>query len=249
MDENNRINKFLSEYNKSVIQAFTERVKPLSDAAKAISVNIPKFPKIEFPKIEIAYERIESIIEHNSSYGWTMTGEMNTLVYMDGRLIELNGEQIDSIFVNYYGEYSKENYYITKDILLGEINDQWKEVLTDCFDLYEEGKYKVIIPMLISIVESEVSFITQSDAYGRGLLNEWGSKILNEKQKLTLIISRSIHNYLKDSLFGFKNFNSDRGSYLNRNWVLHGRDDPNLWKKSDALKLINLLSSLQFIKD
>lgn len=42
--------------------------------------------------------------------------------------------------------------------------------------------------------------------------------------------------------------NLTRESMINRNWILHGRDNPALWKKADALRLLNVLSTIQFIK-
>lgn len=58
----------------------------------------------------------------------------------------------------------------------------------------------------------------------------------------------SLITFLQESLFATWRFFDKRLELINRNWILHGRDDPNYWKEVDFLRLINTLSSIQFIK-
>ena len=169
-------------------------------------IEFPKvtFPKIEFPKIKIDYEKIERLTNRNSSFGWTLTGKMNTSLYLNEELLELSLEQIDDVFVNYYEENSNKNFYGMKKIVLGEIDEKWKGVVNDCFDLYEEDKYKVIIPLLITIIEGHIAEIAESDFVGWRLLKDWEGKILEEKEKLLIIITYSLYNYLSTKLFARK---------------------------------------------
>jgi hypothetical protein len=265
MNPNDFYNEFLKEHTKRMeqIMGALNPYKQLKEAIIASTpkivfpeVEIPRFefpkfklPEIDFPELEINDENIEAITEYNSSHGWTLTGEMDIVFYLDEKLLLLNQYKLDDLFVDYYESDSKKNYLITKTTIFDGIDEQWKSVLNDCFELYEQDKYKVIIPMLISIIEGEISKIADSVMVGRRLFEDWEKQIISEKQKVELIINHTLYQYLSKDLFGSKKFIEERGSMLNRHWVLHGRDNPDYWTKADALKLINVLSTLQFIKD
>ncbi|MEH7236228.1 hypothetical protein [Bacillus sp. JJ1562] len=259
MDSYQGLLKILEEHNKRM-QKLAQAVSPLKALQKSVTINLPKieipkfeiphikFPKIELPKIKIDYEKIEKLIEHNSSNGWTLTGEMEVNFYLNEDLLQMERKQIDDVFVHYYEVDSKKNYLTAKSCILDEIDERWINVLNDCFELYEAEKYMVIIPLLITIIEGEISNITESNLFGKKLLNEWEARILSEQEKMLIIVSHSLFKYLSSTMFAYKQFSVERGSEINRNWVLHGRDNPNLWTKVDSLKLINTLATFQFIK-
>ncbi|MDN4607362.1 hypothetical protein [Sporosarcina highlanderae] len=208
-----------------------------------------KFPKIEFPEFEIDWERIESLIKYNSSHGWTLSGEMDTNFYLDQALLGLEQVMIDALFFKYFESDSKKNYYSTKSTIIGEIDKQWKSVLIDCFELYEQDKYRVIIPMLISIIEGQVSGIAKSPEVGTRLLRVWRKQITSQEERMMIIVSYSLNEFLASKIFVRREFHEERGTTINRNWVLHGRDNPEYWTRVDALKLINVISTLQYIKE
>ncbi|MCZ2259847.1 hypothetical protein [Sporosarcina sp. G11-34] len=255
------LNEFFKEHNKRIRQ-ITEALNPMEQLQSAIKASIvlprielPKFelpqiefPKIELTKIEINYEKIERIVEHNSLNGWTITGEMDVNFYLNEELLGLESNKIDNLFVGYYESDNRRNYLMAKTVILSGIEDRWGNALNDCFELYEAEKYRVIIPLLITIIEGEISDITESHLFGSRLLKEWEEKILSEQEKMLIIISHSLYKYLSGKMFKPKPFAEERGLLINRNWILHGRDNPNLWTKVDVLKLINALSTFQFIK-
>ncbi|KRG12082.1 hypothetical protein [Lederbergia galactosidilytica] len=65
---------------------------------------------------------------------------MDTGLYLDQELLELSQDQIDTVFAGYYEENANGNFYEMKKVVLAKIDEKWKEVLSDCFDLYEQGK-------------------------------------------------------------------------------------------------------------
>ncbi|WP_391116002.1 hypothetical protein [Psychrobacillus sp. L3] len=251
---NDDYNAMMREYAKNmkrISEAFGEQFRQIREAQNTIKTAISRieFPKIDLPEIEIDYKKIEALVEHNSLSGWTITGKMNLNFYLDVKLLQIKSMQLDELFLNYYESNSNETYFMEKSVILKGIDDRWRNVLIDCFDLYESEKYGVIIPLLITIIEGEISDIAMSNEIGNRLIREWKGKILSEEEKFLIIISHSLIKYLSSKMFVRKDFAEERGSMLNRNWVLHGRDNPNYWTKVDALKLINVLSTLQFIKD
>lgn len=260
---NDDYNKMMQEYAKNIqliaeaisaplgqVQAVQNAIKDAISSIKFPKIEFPviEFPVIEFPTIEVDWERIKALTEHNSLHGWTLTGEMDIKFYLDKDLLYLDQTQLDNSFVSYYESDFNKNYLIIKSNILDEIDDRWKNVLEDCFELYEAEKYRVIIPFLITVVEGEISDIAMSNKVGNGLLREWKGKVLSKEEEMLVIISHSLIKYLT-KMFLYKEFTKERGSVINRNWVLHGRDNPNYWTKVDALKLINVLSTLQIIKE
>lgn len=225
-------------------------IKPLRESVKnsLTAISKIKLPKIDFD-IDVAYENIEILTRNNSSYGWTAHGQMNALFYLDEDLLDKSQEYIDSQFLDYFESDSRKNLYRVTDEIKEVIDDKWKDVINDCFDLYETEKYRVIIPMLISIIEGEVSEIAESQKVGNRLMEDWEKKILTEEDRMMVIASYSLQEFLSSNMFKYRDFKKERAEVLNRNWVLHGRDNPKLWTRIDALKLINIIATLQFIRN
>lgn len=233
-------------------QAFKVPVNPeIVEAVKMFRVpRVPvfEFPKfdLKLPKINIDYEQIEKITKHNSKYGWTLTGEMAINLYLDDKLLECDQKEMDEIFESYYSLEDSKLYEYLKKSLTENIDNKWSSALEEIFYNYEQNRFKVIIPILISIIEGEISRISKSDAYGSRLITEYKKSISNE-EKIATIAAYSLHNFLDLGLFAYNSFHKDRKPMINRNWVLHGRDNPELWEKVDALRLMNVLSTMYFI--
>ena len=73
------------------------------------------------------------------------------------------------------------------------------------------------------------------------------SKVVNDDETYKKIAVISLYRFLREELFSSHKFGKDRKELINRNWILHGRDDPKYWTKVDALRLINVLSSVEFV--
>lgn len=223
-----------------------------SKISETIIKSIPKFelPKFDIPKIHIDYKKIRSLTVNNSIYGWTLTGEMDLGVYLNKELLNkgLVLDVKDQYFYDYYKSDNWRNYYETKKIITSKITPKWRGLINDCFESFENDKHQLIIPVLISIIEGEISEITKTHNVGQDLLESLKGEIDTEEDKFDAILIFSLYTFLKEELFRGRNFSYRRRKLINRNWVLHGRDDPKHWKKVDALRLINVLSTIQFAK-
>ncbi|MCA1182078.1 hypothetical protein FTE28_17690 [Bacillus licheniformis] len=218
-------------------------------AAPSIGRVFPSLPKIniKLPKITIDYERIEKITNHNSRHGWTLTGEIQIDFYLNDYFLTLGQNDLDNIFVSYYETNDYEQLKRLVKVLLEGLSEKWKELIEDTFKLYLEGKFRISIPVLITIIEGEISELTESVKVGMRLMGEFKDKI-DENDKYLAIASYSILNYFEEKLFKTHPFDEERKSMINRNWILHGRDNPEHWGKADALRLLNTLATIQFIK-
>ncbi|MFF2414786.1 hypothetical protein [Bacillus safensis] len=207
--------------------------------------NISKLPKIDLSNYN---ERLERITRHNANLGWTLTKEMPLKLYLSDKYLTMKPDELDQIFVSFYEDNNYQQFKILMNVLKNGLSEKWKDLFDQTLELYLKGKFKITIPALISVIEGELSIILRSEKYGRRLLNEFEDK-LDDNIRFLTISSFSAYYFFDEHLFKTHDFTDVRLPLLNRNWILHGRDDPSDWKREDALKLLNALSTLQFIKE
>lgn len=240
----------LPEINYSLFQSHEIDIPSL--AAHLNQYSTLKIPNITFPKIEmpqIDYERIENITNDNSKYGWTLTGEMSSGDYLNDDLIGVSPKEKDQYFYNYYSNNNWEHFRNMKNEVLENIEPRWLDLIQECFDSFEEDKYRIVIPTLFTIIEGEMAFVFQSHQGSNAVIKMMETQADGEESKMKRISLYSVVHSMKDQLFGSLSFANDRNDLINRHRILHGRDEPKHWQKVDTLRLLNVVSSLQFIKD
>ncbi|MDQ0927718.1 hypothetical protein QFZ25_001778 [Bacillus atrophaeus] len=199
-------------------------------------------------KSSVNYEKLEEIINHNSLNGWTMTADISTDFYFDENNLLLSSNQLDIQFATYYEENDCKELRRLKESLVNNDNSKWSNLLAISFDLYHTEKYKISIPALIAIVEGEMSELIVSHKFGKYLFTDFKTQI-DEKDKFLAYASYSMYTFLTEALFKKHSFDDVRTEIINRNWVLHGRDDPDEWTKIDLLRLWNTIGSIRFLKE
>lgn len=228
------------------IKEMTSQIAQISKSFQDIIPEI-KLPEITLPKFN--YEDIRANIKHNSSYGWTLTGEMDLGKYLDKDLRKRNQAQLDEYFFHYYTTNDNSFFKKTETHLLKYIEPQRKDLLKDCLDNFVNYKYRIAIPSLMTLIEGEVTDILETKDYGKKLYDKMSRAAKDEEEQFVQITTYSTYDYLRRELYKPHDFDKKRRNMINRHWVLHGSDNPNEWTKYDGLRLINVLSSLQFIKD
>lgn len=194
------------------------------------------------------YENTKVVIEHNSQYGWTLAASMSTLVYIEDELVGKSGEELDTYFYDYYSATDWEEYQDLKNDLKKRIDSKWSELLGDCFFLFENKRYKAAIPILFSIVDGELAKALETHSYGGKLVQVTKRAATDEEARFRKSVLYSVLRCLEGEMFSHSSFEEERKGIINRNWVMHGRDNPMLWKEVDVLKLLTILDSAQFIQ-
>lgn len=189
-----------------------------------------------------AYPNLVKRSEELANKGWLIAPSMDFGILTD--LLKI--EDIDGYYIKYYE--IEDNYNLLKcGIMNCDLYSNFKPLLDEIFQCYENGLYKVIIPSALSVIEGGIAELTESNKYGRRLLRD--IKNIEEIKKegtVVYIFYNAIYVYL-DNIFENYNFDNERKNLLNRNWVLHGKDNPNIWKKVDAVILLNTLYSLSLL--
>lgn len=209
------------------------------------------------PLLEIDWSEVErdwkDAAEKLASNGWTLPMNMTPVEIV--KLSNINSlEELDKAFEDFYStdEYER----IKVDILEHKLAEEWKELLKQCFDNYEKGTHSIAIPNLFIVIENIAhilisprfqKYITSNKNKRKPPLREQYTTVKQEieQDRTYLIIYVSVMTFLHE-VFKAGNFdkNTTRYQIINRDWVLHGRDNPSNWKRADALRLFLAVHSI-----
>lgn len=226
-----RVNLFV--YNDS---SFDKVLSRISEDIKNLKKHLSNFPETEAKKA----------IDLNTKLGWALTANMDIFTYRKALSLITPGS-VNQLFYEYYTNNDLVNLKAEFDEIKTRIPDELKSLMDQCISCFLRGDWHITIPSLLIIVEGLIAMFLKTNKNSSYLLSHWEKKINQKENQLTYALSVSLHEYISNSLFVYKNFKEDRGEGINRNWILHGRDTPDLWKDIDSIKLFILISALLFV--
>ncbi|MDN4873678.1 MULTISPECIES: hypothetical protein [Bacillus cereus group] len=183
--------------------------------------------------------------------GWTLPMLMDIRDHIEmSRISDIS--EIDNLIEKFHLD-KKVFEELKSDIINHDLTSEWRTLLVQCFDSYEQGNYLIVIPNLFTIFEGVANSLI-SPRYKKIVqsndqvsLNRRYKKVKREieSDKTYIIYYSSIVEFI-GTIFRYGDFDkrTSRFDIINRNWVLHGRDNPNQWQRVDALRLFIALHSL-----
>jgi hypothetical protein len=247
-----RISKNLTPFQESV-QRITEQFgKLIVEMNKALSKALAPLMEIDWEKVS---KRWLKTAESLARRGWTIPPNMGISEMFE--IADLKSRyEVDRAFANFYAD--KENFKEMKENLLkNKLLSEWHELLQQCFENYEKGNYLIVIPSLFTVLEGfahklvHPKFKISRNADKQASLSKKYEIVRKEviKDSVTLAFYASAQLFIKKAFQfgGFDKENARRPFLINRNWVLHGRDNPAQWKRIDALRLLNAISTLTIL--
>jgi hypothetical protein len=137
----------------------------------------------------------------------------------------------------------------TAKVLLASAElEKWKNLLGEVFDCFRDGKYRVCIPPLLSILEGFLMESLHKEANVRTNSTKVRDAIVgpkwHEENSFIGVMWLSVVTFFQ-RLFANSEFDSAAPTFINRHWVLHGRSATD-WTAADALRLINALDTLRW---
>jgi hypothetical protein len=181
--------------------------------------------------------------------GWTlpMRFSMRGLV----EISELPPAEIDNFFVEYYcvNDFA-ELRRVRAELSRRHSLVQWKALLDECFDSFESGKHLITIPALLSVIEGIVSSAGYGSAYPKvaNLKKICAAKAADAAGGVKGLMWYSLE-LLTSQLFQAAPFNQARPTFINRHWILHGREDAATWTIADSLRLFNALQTVDSLRE
>lgn len=250
------LRSLLAEVSKSIDNLVKEFSSALAESRSTIrlpTANIPKFelPPIQRPKIpeidfDTFYREFEEECRSNAKYGWALPQEIDFRIYRKIGRSEDSLETRDALFKKEFEDRDSQLYRKERDYIIDGSSKEWKQYYIDCFDAVENGKLMIAIPSLMAAVEGELTTTFGSDKYGRRLIEEIETMI-SQKERFTSVAGASFISLLRNGIFLNHPFTAARPNIINRNWVLHGRDDPTKWTIVDVYKIMTVISTVRFL--
>lgn len=234
---------------KNIAVMVNESVRAYTESIAKIKISIPTLPMFKIPEgfMDDFYKDCLS----NAEYGWCLSSQMNIPSF---RSIanELDTQEVkDYLFSIYFELDNSYLYRVERDFIISSASESWKQLYKSCFETIEAGRYIVVIPTFITAIEHEIATMHElSDLYGRRLLKRTKVSMGDDEKVDTFssAIGLSIIAMLLNGIFENHPFNGERKPLLNRNWILHGRDDPQEWTKTDIYRLMSIISALRIVR-
>ncbi|HEY2492154.1 MAG TPA: hypothetical protein VGI33_04455 [Paenibacillus sp.] len=230
-------------------QSFSDIKLPLIEIPK-IHIEIPKF---EFPVLNIDwgnfYSEFSEECSNNAKYGWCISSDMDISSYREIGRSEDSQEIKDRLFTQLFEADDFRLLKDERDSIIQESSNEWKEFYDECFQCLEDGKTNVAIPSLMMAIEHELTNGDDIDVVGKKLLKRVQESIEEGKDpgKFTAIIIGSVFGLLNNGIFK-GGITGPRRQLISRNRILHGRDDPSKWTRSDGYRLVSIISALILVQ-
>ena len=197
-----------------------------------------KLPEmLQFPEIDTGpyLRNLTEAIEKLASNFWSIPWHLD--LSQTQELANLTPEEIDQYLEEFFdgGAFTD----LRKDVMGDASLDRWKTLLSQCFRNFETGEFHICIPSLILVLEGSFNYEAFFKEKRRKEFFRQKIKSASEFDKVTWI---SLNRFC-DVLFA----PTGKGR-INRNRILHGRDQPSNWKRVDCLRLFQALDSTRRIK-
>ncbi|QSF42673.1 hypothetical protein [Paenibacillus tianjinensis] len=245
----------INKINQLALSPAFEMARRLGEVASSIKIPNIEIPKFQFPKLlevdwEEFYENFSEECKSNAKYGWCISSCMPFAAYRKIGRTEDRQEVRDDLFTKMFEENNHNLYEEEKDYIINESSGAWSEFYRQCFDSVENNNIMVAIPSLVMAVEHELTNGNDADISGKPLVRSVQSTLVKEKEqgKLASIIAASLFTLLENGIFE-RGITGPRAQLINRNRILHGRDDPSKWTKIDAYRLISIISTLKLLQN
>lgn len=201
-------------------------------------------PPVAFPDLDM-WPRVKAQIRAMASQGWTLQMRLTPADLEE--LASLDPERVDQYFVAFYTEDDFAELRVVREKLARRNSlAPWQELLDEAVDSFVDGRHRITIPALLSIIE--------------GVVASAGAVISSRRSDLVAALTQNAEKLGSDSLRGelwisfrdfleklFENapFDGARPARINRHWILHGRDTAaGSWTVADSLRLFNALQTV-----
>ncbi|RTE07177.1 hypothetical protein [Paenibacillus whitsoniae] len=208
-----------------------------------ITKTLSSLPKIDW---NAQFSLLEEIAIEGADKGWTIPPH-STIRECQEMIEGKSKVGVDYEFKLHYEELDNYNRMKSELLSVSSFGGKWKKLLEDCFINYEQGRHAIVIPSLFLILEGVIFDIVKNQKW-KIAFRRINKQITDGSIQKPLFTS--VRRFI-DKAFGYGYFEveSFKPSFINRNWVLHGRDNIGEWESVDALRLFNALYSLTFFDD
>lgn len=227
------------------LAALAEPATALANVADVLSRGVlDELQRLELPSAEglrHAIERMTTAAMKLGAAGWLFPREMSPreVVELADEFEGKDPADLDVWFEAYYTADGGLEFAALRKRLLGSKRLRpWRDAIRECLWAYKRGRYRVVVPTLLPVVEGLVSEAT--GAFGEGHVNPtklWETRAARPADGSFIgpmwhATGAFLHKY-----WGRSDFADPDPGFANRHRVVHGRR-PGMGDRMDALRLL-----------
>ncbi len=247
-----------SQKVSEIVEMFTKLSKSIHDSIElfkasrvhqVISTFMEEMEKIDPEKFhEENINYLKQRVERLSEKGWALVVDVHGNMILEDDFLEIDKLTIDQRMLEFYKENEYENLQVLRKYINERINPIWNEQLNDAVRLFIKGDYKVVIPFVMTLIEAEMIRYSGRDKFGVRLRNDFKKRIEKVDDDYIFIATLLVDELIA-KIFDNKKEDEVEGELLNRNLVLHGKSNPDMWGEIEFLKILNLVGALVMLDD
>ena len=130
---------------------------------------------------------------------------------------------------------------LQESILKSTTARPWRQVLKQAFSANDRREYLIVVPALLAVLEGLLAIVAGKLKKNDVRVRKWGEAQVAKQ------MPQSIHKVIWESVAAFvetawtsSKFSGNKPPYLNRHWILHGREMQDV-KKADVLQLLQAI--------
>lgn len=160
-------------------------------------------------------------------------------------------ENPDSEIVALYREGDPSQFETTLTELQASPHmSKWDKLFQQIAEAFRRGEHAITIPSLLLILEGYIAAFASQGRPERKRDKNVQRLLRQAIPKSVFATEASIWQsavFFIEKLFASADFAGDVPSFVNRNWVLHGRAAASEWDFADALRILNAISTLDWL--
>jgi hypothetical protein len=244
-----QVQRALDQYVSTVESTIGPTLKELTAVLGSITSIAPRFEGLA-REAEIgaaaflnSWPELDAAIVRLAKGGWVIPAHVETL----DEVVEIaqscaSGLELDARLADYHDSNTLAPLF--SDLEGAPLQD-WQPLVSQAIASFKNGDHALSIPALISIFEGAIARITGTTSHRLVNQRNLPGPVRSHLQSFhtdvfSYALFKSLDSFIHEYLFAHSDFSLPPPS-LNRHFVMHGRDRPDRWTRTDALRVLNAL--------
>lgn len=231
-----------------MLPEYIERIgKMLSMGSLASPINFQALVKFLSPSPAQA-DAYQASVLRLAELGWSAPIQFTHLQTVEFGNPSHTADNVNEAMVEFYIQDGSERLSKTVDDILKRSElEPWHQTIAECLDSFKSARFLVVVPTMITVMEGILALKTGTFLSKEVRMIAPTKRVANApkasrlEQSIWLSVAKLI-----EQLYTKASFEDEAPDFLNRHWILHGRNTSKD-ARLDSLRLFNLVGSLSII--
>jgi len=222
--------------------AFAKIAEQIVESQNALASAVLSATTFVDPALLDLSQSVKDGVRALAARGWTI---QMSLTFADlQELASRTQDEIDEFFVAFYTDDNfAELRRVREDLARRPQLARWQPLLDQCFESFESGRHLITVPILLLVIEGVIASAGQALTSQRvRLVGICAANAKHRDNSIRAEMWTSMALFL-ERLFQRAPFDGANPGFINRHWILHGRDS-GPWTVADSLRLFNALQTV-----